>query len=286
MLLPVTPGEHGMQTPIKLARLYLKQRAVSATYAANLLRTAGRCGSMTSEAVNALLRKRLETRSTNTVRAERTLLLCVWKWAFENDLMAAPPKGIMRVKVRKPPTQAWTVEQLQIAIKSTDRYTGRRTRAGAPLDLMMRTWILLAYESGARFGDVWSFRGDQIEGDVLRWTQSKTGDALAKVLSPACLAVVRQMAKLSADGRIIGWACGRRMACRRMREHLDACGLKGTSKWLRRSGATHIEMLHPGKATLHLGHRTPTLAAQAYIDWGQVRKTTPVTPQLISSPAE
>lgn len=275
-----------MQTPIKLARLYLKQRAVSAHYAANLLRAAGRCGTLSTEAVNVLLRKRLETRSTGTVRSERTMLLCVWKWAFESDLISTPPKGIMRIKNRKPATQAWTVEQLQLAIKSTDRYIGRKTRAGTPLDLMMRTWILLAYESGARFGDVWSFLGDQIDGDVLRWTQSKTGDALAKVLSPACLAAVKQMAAISPDGRIIGWACGRRMAMRRMREHLDACGLKGTSKWLRRSGATHIEMLHPGKASLHLGHRTPTLAAQAYIDWGQVRKTTPVTPQLVSSPVE
>jgi len=38
-----------------------------------------------------------------------------------------------------------------------------------------------------------------------------------------------------------------------------------------------------GKASLHLGHRTATLAAQAYIDWGQVRKTTPVTPRLMEA---
>lgn len=275
-----------MHTPIKLARLYLKQRSVSLTYAANLLRAAGRCPSLTNEALNTLLRKRLETRSTGTVRSERTMLLSIWRWGYESGLVDTLPRGIMRIKNRKPATQAWTVEQLQLAIKSTDRYKGKKTRAGAPLDLMMRTWILLAYESGARFGDVWSFRGDQIEGDVLRWVQSKTGDALAKVLSPACLDAVKQMAAVSPDGRIIGWACGRRMASRWMRRHLDDCGLKGTSKWLRRSGATHIEMLHPGKASLHLGHRTPTLAAQAYIDWGQVRKTTPVTPQLVSSPVE
>lgn len=274
-----------MHTPIKLARLYLKQRAVTPHYAANLLRASGRCRAFTADAVNALLKKRLETRSTTTVRAERTMLLGVWRWAYENSLIKASPRGIMRIKTRKPATQAWTIEQLQLAIKATDKYTGRKTKAGAPLDLLMRAWTLLAYESGARFGDVWSFRGDQIDGDVLRWVQSKTGDALAKVLSPACLEVVKKMAALSPDGRILGWACGKRMASRWMRMHLDACGLKGTSKWLRRSGATHIEMLHPGKATLHLGHRTPTLAAQAYIDWGQVRKTTPVTPQLVNLPS-
>jgi hypothetical protein len=68
-----------------------------------------------------------------------------------------------------------------------------------------------------------------------------------------------------------------------MKAHLKRCGLSGTSKWLRRSGATHIEMVAPGKASLHLGHRTATLAAQAYIDWGQVRKTTPVTPRLLEA---
>ena len=47
--------------------------------------------------------------------------------------------------------------------------------------------------------------------------------------------------------------------------------------------ATHIEMTAPGKASLHLGHRTVGLAAQAYIDWGQVRKTTPVTPRLLEA---
>ena len=88
------------------------------------------------------------------------------------------------------------------------------------------------------------------------------------------------MLALSPDGRIIGWVCQRRQAMRLMREHLDRCGLDGTSKWLRRSGATHIEMAEPGKATMHLGHRTPTLAAQSYIDWAQVRRITPRTPLL------
>lgn len=269
-------------SPTAIARQYLDQRAVSPLYRLNLLRAAGRITALTADQINALLRKRLETRSTVTVRSERTMILTLWRWAWEADIVESPPKGVMKIKPRKAATQAWTIAQLQGAIEATGRYSGLKTRTGAPCDLLMRAWLLLAYESGARFGDVWAFRLDQLDGDILRWTQHKTGDALAKVLSPACLAAVKEMAALSPDGRILGWACGSRMAQRRMRQHLDACGLKGTSKWLRRSGATHIEMEHPGKASLHLGHRTPTLAAQAYIDWGQVRKTTPMTPQLVS----
>lgn len=186
----------------------------------------------------------------------------------------------MRFKARKAPTRAWTVEQLQAAINATGNYKGRKTRTGAPAGLFLRTWLLLGYESGARMSDNFSFRGEHIDGDVLRWTQAKTGDAICKVLSPECLAAVRQMLELSADGTVLGWVCSKRQALQRMKAHLKSCGLDGTSKWLRRSGATHIEMAEPGKASLHLGHRTQGLAASAYLDWGQIRKTTPVVPRL------
>lgn len=61
---------------------------------------------------------------------------------------------------------------------------------------------------------------------------------------------------------------------------LDSVGVGGTSKWLRRSGATHIEIREPGKARHHLGHRTLDLAAKAYIDWPQVRREMPRPPEL------
>ena len=125
-----------------------------------------------------------------------------------------------------------------------------------------------------------SFRHDQIVGDTLRWTQHKTGDPLVKMLSKPLLEAVERMRRFSTDGTIVGFACGKRMALRHMAAHLKACDLAGSSKWLRRSGATHIEMLHPGKARLHLGHRSVGLAEKAYLDWGQIRATTPVVPPL------
>ena len=110
---------------------------------------------------------------------------------------------------------------------------------------------------------------------------TKTGDSLTRVLTPACLDLVDAMLKASPDGRILGWACGKREAMRLMRAHLDAVGIGGTSKFLRRSGATHCEMQAPGSGRLHLGHRSPALFEQAYADWGQLRTKTPKTPALI-----
>ena len=262
-----------------LAKQYLATRRVSDAYAANLLRAANACKTLQKEAINAYLKKRLDEVAAITAKCERTMILTVWRFAYEAEIVDLPPRGIMRFHVTKEPTQAWTRDELRLAIEVAKKTLGR-LRSGAKLSDYLECWIRLGYETGARHGDLRAFRVDQITGDVIRWVQSKTGDPIEKVLSPACLDACRRMAAGSIDGTLLGWACGRRMALKHMRSHLDACGLSGTSKWLRRAGATHIEMLHPGKAKLHLGHRSVGLAERNYLDWGQIRRTTPVTPSL------
>ena len=264
-----------------LAARYLEQRVVTTSYAACVRRVASACPTITVEAVNAYVRKRLEECSTPTVRTERTILLSLWKWGFESGALPAMPRGIVKVKQRRPPTKAWTVEQLRAAIDATHKLDGQVLRSGARLGVFLRAWMLLGYECGARRGDLWTLTAEHIVGDAIQWTQAKTGDGITRLLSKACLEACYQMARKSPDGTILGWACGKRQGLRLMREHLDSVGIGGTSKWLRRSGATHIEIAEPGKASLHLGHRTPGLAATNYIDWSQVRRNAPRTPTLI-----
>ena len=271
-----------MPTFTQIAKKYLAERATSPAHESNVLRLAARVKYPRADLVNAYLKAHLTTHASITCRGERVVLISLWRWAYEANLVKEPPKGVLRIKGKKPPTKAWTVEQIQSAIKTTATYNGRKMRSGAPLDLVMRTWTLLAYESGARFGDVWSFRAEHFDGDILRWQQHKTGDAITKLLSPACLESVRSMLKLSPDGRVLGWVCKKRQAMRRMKDHLTACGLDGSSKWLRRSGATHVEIKSPGKGRYHLGHRSVGLFESAYADWGQIRQHAPVVPRLVS----
>lgn len=265
----------------QLADRYLEQRAISAAYECQIIRLAGQVGQVTSDRINAYLKKRLTEVATTTVKNERTVLLCLVKAGYESGQIKTPIRGVMRVKARKRPTQAWTVDQLKAAIHKTRDYAGRKLRTRAPMDLWLRTWLLLGYEAGSRFGDLWSLTKDHLDGEILRWTQAKTGDPIVRHLTAACVADCRRMLAISPDGRILGWACGPRHAFRIMRDHLDACGIGGTSKWLRRSGATHIEIAAPGMARRHLGHRTPGLAEQAYLDWGQIRANSPQTPTLM-----
>jgi integrase len=265
----------------RVAEAYLGERIVSDVYAGNVRRVAVRCGEVTVDRVNGYLRQRSQEVASVTVRSERTILLSLYKWAFETGMIDDAPRGVMRVKARKAPTKAWTVPQLQQLVKATKAYEGRKTRTGADLGVFLRCWVLVAYETGSRFGDCMAFSADHLEDDTLSWTQSKTGDPMVRPLTPACLDAIDQMLAASPDGRILGWACGRRMAMRHMRKLLDSQGLGGSSKWLRRSGATHCEMERAGAGRLHLGHRSPALFEQAYCDWGQLRKNTPKTPAIL-----
>jgi hypothetical protein len=126
-----------------------------------------------------------------------------------------------------------------------------------------------------------AFTRENLRDDALAWVQSKTGDPLTRPLTPACLTAIDAMLAKSPDGRILGWACRRRMAMRWMRVLIDSIGIGGTSKFLRRSGATHVEMEKAGAGRLHLGHRSPALFEQAYCDWSQLRTKTPKTPALM-----
>lgn len=264
-----------------IAKRYLSERSITPAYEAVINRVSAMVGPVTTPRINGYLKKRLAEVSTITVRNERTILLSLVKSAYESGQLKTPIRGVMRVRARRRPTQAWTVEQLKLAIERTRDHAGRKLRSRAPVDLWLRTWLLLGYEAGSRFGDLWSFTGANLDGEILRWTQAKTGDPIVRHLTAACVADCRRMLTISPDGRILGWACRRRQAFRIMRDHLDACGIGGTSKWLRRSGATHIEIAAPGMARRHLGHRTPGLAEQAYLDWGQIRANAPQTPTLV-----
>lgn len=265
----------------EIAEKYLDERVVSRIYAHNVRRIAARVSTVSTESLNRFLRRRSEERAGTTVRAERGVLLTLWKWAYDGGHVDTAPRGVIRIKARRAPTKAWTIEQLKSALAATHKHDSVTLKSGASKGLLLRCWMLLGYEAGARWGDLFTLRGDHLEGDAIAWTQSKTGDPIVRALSPACLTACREMLAKSPDGRILGWAVGRRQSQLIMREHLDACGIGGSSKWLRRSGATHIEMTEPGKATHHLGHRTANLAAQNYIDWSQVRRNAPKTPELV-----
>lgn len=271
-----------MKTFPELAEAYLACRATCQAHHTNIRRIAAAVGDVSVERLNAYLKQRLSERSSITVKNERGMMLSVWRHAYEMGLIDEMPRGVVRFKVARKPTRAWTIDQLRTAVDATFELDDLLMRCGASRGYMLRAWILLGYECGARMGDLWSFSRDNLDGRVLRWTQGKTGDPISRTLSSGCVQAVQEMLAKSPDGRVLGWTCTQRHGTRIMREFLKKHDLPGTSKWLRRSGATHIEIERPGSARLHLGHRSVGLAERSYIDWGQVRDMTPSTPELMT----
>lgn len=264
-----------------IADAFLAERVVSTSHVNNVRRIADRVTEVSSDGINCYLKLRLQERKATTVRTERSILLTLMRWAWDKGMVDAPPRGVLKIKARKPPTKAWSVDQLRGVLEQTRKLDCVQTRRGVSLGVYLRAWCLLGYECGARFGDLMAMRGDHLDGDAVQWVQSKTGDAITRVLSPACVQACREMLALSPDGRILGWVMKTRQAQRQMRQLLDAAGVGGTSKWLRRSGATHCEIAKPGSGRLHLGHRSVGLFEQAYADWSQLRANAPKTPTLI-----
>lgn len=265
---------------LDLAEKYIEAKLICSQYQARLRAVAEDCGDVSADAINDYLRLRQPQVSSITLRNERGHLLTLWRFGFEIGLIDTHPRGIAKVRVRRPPTKAWSPDQLRSLLDAAASFRLRTMRSGANAGWFLRTWILLGYETGARKGDLWSFRGAHLDGDTLSWTQSKTGDPLTRTLSDPCLEAIEEMLPLG-DGRIIGWAATMRQSSRLMANCIRRAGLQGTSKWLRRSGATHCEMRQAGAGRLHLGHRSPALFEQAYCDWAQLRTVTPTVPPLL-----
>lgn len=266
-----------------LVERYLRSRSVSPDYARNVRAVCSACRTMSVDAINTYLQKRIVEVASITAATERAILVGIWKWAYETEVVDRPPRGIVKIKVARRPTRAWTIEQCCTAVKGTFALTTEVRRKRVTVGLFLRCWMLLGYETGARQGDLWEMRQDDfdLEAGTVRWSQHKTGEPHVKTMSQPCLLAVQEMLERSPDGRVLGWVMSRNSGRRRMRKYLRSIKFSGSSKWLRRSGATHIEMENPGKGRLHLGHKTPGLAERCYIDWSQVRRDIPCVPSLL-----
>ena len=156
--------------------------------------------------MNHYLEARLETVSSVTVVNERRMLLTLWSWAYDNQLVDEAPRGILRIRSSRQSIKAWTSVQVKKIISCAKNFPGR-FRCGLAKRFFMTTWAYMGYETGARWGDLWDMRFDQVEVDTIRWSMNRTGGPMHRRLSVACLVVAERQWYYSPDGRILGRAC-------------------------------------------------------------------------------
>lgn len=178
-----------------------------------------------------------------------------------------PPLRVARIRARSAPPRAWSLKELQrlLACAESDKTQigGMHSRA---ISEYMPAWILIAYETGMRFGDVLSLTSKEYSNGFITKVAAKTGKPLVRPISPHASKLFMQLAKSSPDGTIFQWFITRRRALLAWRAFLDRHGFDGSSKFLRRSCATLIEAERPGEASRYLQHSSPTLVGRHYID--------------------
>ncbi len=144
---------------------------------------------------------------------------------------------------------------------------------------MVGAFVLAAYDSALRLGDVLSIRFDQVDAEFTI-VQQKTGDLHKVFLQPQTIVAVTSI-RLPVRQLVFEWKHSRQTFYTRFNRIIKDAGVRpGTSKFIRRSSASYIERDNPGMAMRHLGHRTPGLAERNYIDPTIVRTERPRPPAI------
>ena len=266
--------------PSIVAEQYLSERVVSRHYARQLRKISGRIDEFSATAINAYLRSRLELVSPTTVSNEKRLLRTLWSYAYDEHLADTPPRALLKIRPDPQPVVAWTLPDLQTLVKSIEPYHETELRNGINRGTFLECWVRLAYDTGARYGDVFSWRENNVRGLAVHWATKKTGVICCRAIKAETKLAVcdllnqRRVAGLHrrADGKgsILGGICCHRYSFTLMRKLLESAGLDGSAKYLRRSAATHVEMQMAGAGQRFLGHRSPGMAERHYLDRTQL----------------
>lgn len=276
--------------PPEVAERYLSERIVSRDYGRQIQAVAKRLEAFSAMAVNAYLKMRLEQVSPTTVCNERRVIRTLWTYAFENGLCDTPPRAILRVRQECKPVRAWTVADLRELVKAIKPRHGRLFANGVDKGVWLEVWVRLAYDTGARYGDLFAWTTANIRNGLVEWTTSKTNVACSRRLRPETRLAIGELAQNRRacgldTGRVVpilGGVCCRRQSFKILRCVLDGAGMEGSGKWLRRSAATHVEQQRAGSGSQFLGHKTPGLAARHYLDQSQLQVDLPVPWPLLT----
>ncbi len=201
------------------------------------------------------------TTKSNYRRMARTL----WSFAARKKFSPSVSDDFLRVKVPAKPPIAWTADELRRLLDTCEKLTGTFS-SGCQRNLFWTAWVLVGFETGLRYGDLHHLKASQLRGTRLYVTHHKTGQAQGKILSSKAADLIRQLAHRGKDGTVFRWALSRKHLFLQFKNIVKSAGLEGSTKFLRRSGATYCELKQRGSAKQFLGHLSDGLAYKCYVD--------------------
>lgn len=266
----------------ELSREYGKSlRAVEREFSAWLKRRA-QCTDLTDARVNSWLAFLCAAngRARVTMANKRQLLLILWRAAWRDGLVSQPPRRVRVIAAPTPPVRAWTRGDVKRLLAIAARAPGRMMRSRVPRAKFWRAFILTAYYSGLRLGDLCRLRWEEISADgTILTVQHKTGEPIVCRVRRDCLAALKAI-RSAKRLRPIGDCLCRKRIILGFRALVRAAGLSGGTRMLRRTGATQVEINAPGWGRQHLGHRSYGTAERHYLDASQIQRHKPTPPRI------
>lgn len=269
-----------MSTPKNFATSYVASRILEDRYEKQLVRLASRIKSFGSSSINSYLKARSKEVASVTLANERRVLLTLWQAAYEDGFTDTAPRGVLKVKAVQPPVECWDIKECSEIVNYAEKKYDGEFRHGLSYGKFLACWSLLAYETAARYGDIFTWTEDCVKHGQVTWTVSKTGVPLSRPISNRAELLVEHLCERSPDKRILGWACHRRTAFKMMKKLLQKCGVDGSSKWFRRTAGTVAEMKQQGAGRLMLGHKSVGVFERHYFDTSKASEKLPKLPAL------
>jgi integrase len=269
-------------TMTELAKRYANRVGAAPSYLEQLIvltkRLEWQAEEMTPEIIDAYLTESLRHLAASTVDNHRRMLRSLLRFAAEEGVVGKSiPRPLRRVKRNSPSPRAWSHAEIIQLLEACKGLPGRTLKC--PLATLMPAWILTAYSTGLRLNDLLALRYDDIRGNRICVRQQKTGEPHVVFLDDNAMFAIRELPKCGP--RIFGDLVGRSRILVAMRKLVKRAGLNGSTKYLRRSGATYCEV-HGIDASHHLGHKSPGMK-RFYVDrllLAEERPPQPVVPPI------
>lgn len=213
--------------------------------------------------------------STETRRRRRRECLTLWRYAIEERLTEVACIRVKLIKRRTAAVTCWTRSEILLLLRESNDFKSpascRRREKKVSDAALLRAWIHIGYETGLRFSDIHSLAKDNFRGDLLVVVCKKTGKTCARRLSAVTMRCVAELLELSPDGSVFSAVASRRSILVLWQAFLKSLNYPGSSKWLRRSAATHCEASLAGSGGAFLQHTSGSdVTRNHYLDAGQL----------------
>lgn len=208
---------------------------------------------LNDDAVNRFLIHRAETKSRETVRGDKSTLVSWWNSAVQCGTLALPPRRLRKLKRSAIIPQGWTPEELQQMLTAARNCRGLFRGKGVSRAAFWRAFVLTAYDTGLRLSDLLQLETSLVKGpgafDVI---QQKTQRPVETGISLKTWQAIA--ATNPANRRYIFGFISRHSFFPAFRKFRAAAGVKGGTKFLRRTSGSMVESIAPGQGYKHLGH--------------------------------